>query len=106
MSSRVSVPSARHGFEFFPVEKIGGRATVAEEEPVAAFRADGRAFFEEGAEGGDAGAGPDHDHGGVWPGRGPEVFVGMNKDGDGLLRTGTVGEESGTDSFSLASQDS
>src|SRR5207253_559962 len=49
-----------HGGELVLVEEVGVLALMAEEEPVAAARADGLPLAQEGAEGRNAGAGPDH----------------------------------------------
>ncbi len=75
-----------HLGELFFVEEVGGFFLVAEEEPVLAGGAGDLALLEEGAEGRDAGAGADHDDGGV--GRGHvEMFGGLDVDGDlGLVQ--------------------
>src|SRR6266849_772355 len=51
----------RELFQLGSIEKIRFAAVVAEEQPVTAGGARGRAFLEKGAERGDAGAGADHD---------------------------------------------
>ncbi len=54
-----------HGLEFIAVEEVGGGGALAEEEPVAASCGEGAALVKKGTEGSDAGAGTDHDDGGV-----------------------------------------
>ena len=81
-----------HAGELVFVEEVDGCALFAEEEPVVAGLAGGLALFEEGAEGGDAGAGADHDdgHGGVFGQA--EVVVGVEEDGHGGAFGGAVAE--------------
>ena len=62
------------------VEKICEVVLVTEEEPILAFCADGFALFHESAEGGDAGARTNHDHGGIVIGGDLEVFVRSDED--------------------------
>ena len=81
-----------HGLELIFVKKVHGFALFAEEEPVIALLAGGLALFEEGAEGGDTGAGADHDdrHGGVFGEA--EVVVGVEEDGHRCAFAGAVSE--------------
>src|ERR1700733_6287206 len=81
-----------HGLELVFVEEVHSFALLAEEEPVVAFLAGGLALFEEGAEGGDAGARADHDDrfGGVFGEA--ETVVGVEEDGHGGAFAGAVAE--------------
>jgi len=79
-----------HGLKLVFVEKVHRFALLAEEEPVVACLAGGLALFEKGAEGGDAGAGADHDD---WFGRvfgEAEAVVGVEEDGHGGAFAGAV----------------
>ena len=69
-----------HCLKLVLVEVVHRLALFAEEEPVVACLTGGLTFFEEGAEGGDTGAGADHDdrHGGVFGQA--EVVVGVKED--------------------------
>ena len=68
--------------EFIAVEKIATGALVAKEEPIFPWMGVVLAMLEEGAEGGDAGAGPDHDHIAIGR-RQMEVAGGLDKNGNG-----------------------
>ena len=70
-----------HGLEFVAIEEVGGGAAFAEEEPVASCRSEGAALMQERPEGGDAGAGADHDDGRVGVGGETEFLVGLDVDG-------------------------
>jgi hypothetical protein len=91
-----------HSLELIFVEVVHGLALFAEEEPVIAFLTGGLAFFEEGAEGGDAGAGADHDdgHRGVFGQA--EVVVGVEEDGHRRAFAGAVAEMSGGHPLAVA----
>ncbi len=95
-------PVAAHGLELVAVEEVGGGAALAEEEPVAAGCAEGAALMQEGAEGGDAGAGADHDDGRVGLFGQAEFLVRLNVDGQALAGSGAVGEEGGADAAAFA----
>ena len=64
------------------IEKIFGEVGVAEEEPVVAGCVGGGAFLQEGAEGGDAGSGADHDDGRFGVLRKAEMITGFDVYGD------------------------
>jgi len=96
------VPVVLHGFELFAVEEVGGGAALAEEEPVATGGAKGTALVQEGAEGSDAGARPDHDDGGGGVGGEAESLVGLNVDRQGLTGGGAIGEQGGADATAVA----
>lgn len=68
--------------EFIAVKKIAIGALVTKEEPIFPWMGVVLAMLEEGAEGGDAGTGPDHDHIAVG-GRQMEVAGGLDKNGNG-----------------------
>ena len=91
-----------HGQEVLFVEEVHGFALVAEEEPVVAVLAGGLALLQEGAEGGDAGAGADHDdrHVGVF--RQAEDVVGVKEDGYGGAFAGAVAEVAGGYALAVA----
>ena len=90
------------GFDFRLIEVIGGAVGVAEEEPVAAFCAGYLAVFEEGAEGGDAGARADHDEGGVRVFGEAEAFVDVDEGARAGVRSEAVREVGGADAAAFA----
>ncbi len=47
--------------ELLPVQKVGGAVLITEDKPVIARCSEGLAFLQEGPEGRDTGAWPDHD---------------------------------------------
>jgi hypothetical protein len=68
--------------EFIAVKKIATGALVTKEEPIFPWVGVVLAMLEKGAEGGDTGAGSDHDH--IALGRRQmEVAGGLDKDGHG-----------------------
>ena len=91
-----------HGLELIFVKEVHGLALFAEEEPVVAFLTGDLAFFEEGAKGGDAGAGADHDDrfGGVFGEA--EVVVGVEEDRHHGAFAGAVAEVSGGHPLAVA----
>ena len=68
--------------KFIAVKKIATGALVTKEEPIFPWMGVVLAMLEEGAEGGDAGAGPDHDHIAIGR-RQMEVAGGLDKNGNG-----------------------
>ena len=97
----VKDPLRDPGLQLLAVEEVGGGFLVTEEEPVLTGRSGGLALLQEGHEGGDAGAGTDHDR----VGRGilghPEMLRGVDEDRHMAL-VSAVGEESGADPLALA----
>ncbi len=88
---------------FLFVEEVGGGADFAEEEPCFAAGSGGAAFFEEGAEGGDASAWAAHDDGGlVVRGGEAEAFAVIDEAGDGGAGADAFGEPCGGDPFAVA----
>jgi hypothetical protein len=68
--------------KFIAVKKIATGALVTKDEPIFPWMGVVLAVLEKGAEGGDAGAGSDHDH--IAVGRGQmEVAGGLNKNRNG-----------------------
>ena len=92
-----------HGLELIFVEVVHGFALFAEEEPVIAFLTGGLAFFKEGAEGGDTGAGADHDDGHAGVFGQAEAVVGVQEDRHGRAFAGAVAEVSGGHPLAVAS---
>ena len=82
--------------DVFAEEKIGGAALVTEEKPIAAAIFFQRAMLQEGAEGCDAGAGADHDDGGIGA-LGQAEMAGLDEDRQG--GRGTMGKMAGGDAI-------
>ena len=87
---------------FVFVEEVCGGADFAEEEPCFAAGCGGAAFFEEGAERGDAGAWAAHDDGRVVVRGGEsEAFAVIDEAGDGGALADAFGEPCGGDPFAV-----
>ena len=91
-----------HGEELIFVEVVGEGALLAEEEPVVAFGGGGLALFEEGSEGGYAGAGADHDDGGVGVFGEAEGVVFVQEDGHGGADDAALAEVAGGDALAVS----
>ena len=89
-------------FELLLVEEISRAFLVAEEEPVAALRAERETLLEECAERRDAGAGTDHDHRCVAIHRRLEAMGRLHKNGNCGCFVHAIREERGSDAVATA----
>ncbi len=89
-------PVLEPGLPFGLIKEVASEVALAEEQPGAAVRAARLALLEEGAIGGDAGAGADHDDRLVVL-RKAELRVGLDVDGQCVLHGAAVGKMGGSD---------
>src|SRR2546423_13341053 len=90
--------------KFLFVIKIRGAALFAEEEPVAAGRADGFAFVQVTAIRREPGADADHDDGRGWIVREPEMFGAMDEGRDARPFLDALGKEARANAFTRATK--
>ena len=91
-------------FDFFLIEIVGGAVWITEEEPVFTFGGGGLAVFKKRAEGGDAGAGTDHDDIGVAVCRQAEGVIAVDVNARFCVACDPVREEGGTDAAAFAAE--